>query len=76
MDAKVEVIPQAPEAKGVAVGTLGVGSKFKYQPNRSVLNAPIHTYIKYGTVEGMVAAEEIASGDIIKLPENTLVLKA
>ena len=77
MAAKVQIaIPQAPEDKRVAVGTLIVGSKFKYQPNRSILNAPVHTYIRYGTDEGMVTAEEVTSGDILKLPENTLVLKA
>ncbi len=78
MRTKVEVaIPQVPEAKGVAVGTLITGSKFKYQPRRGMMvNAPVHTYIRYGTDEGMVTAEEVASGEIIHLPENTLVSRA
>jgi len=77
MAAKVPVaIPQAPEAKGVAVGTLFVGRQFKYQPNRSILNAPVHTYIKYGTDKGIVTVEDVASGDILKLPESTLVSRA
>lgn len=67
MAAKVPVaIPQAPEVKGVAVGTLEVGSRFEYQAQ---------TYIKYGTdKKGIVAAEGVAG--VIRLNENILVLKA
>ena len=67
MAAKVKVaIPQVPEGKGVAVGTLEVGSRFEYQAQ---------TYIKYGTdKKGIVAAEGVAG--VIRLNENILVLKA
>ena len=81
MAAKVEPKPVAPEDKRVAVGTLIVGSKFKYQPNRSMaLNAPLFTYIVHRTVKGMVTAGMVAidgagAGNVIELSENTLVLK-
>ena len=59
-------VPQAPIVTGVPLGILEVGSKFEYQAQ---------TYIKYGTdKKGIVAAEGVAG--VIRLNENTLVLKA
>ena len=71
-------VPQVvlPITEEVLLETLGPGERFKYQPNRLVaLNAPVFTYIKYGTDKGMIVAEDVASGDVVRLNGNTLVLK-
>jgi len=70
-------VPQAPSVvppitEEVLLGTLKPGDKFKYQVNRW---APVRIYIKYGTSKGVVAVEEVASSDVLRLNEDTLVLK-
>ena len=51
---------------GITLGSINVGAKFKMPDGIA--------YIKYGTADGIVAAERVGTdGDIIRLPEDTIV---
>ncbi len=73
--AKPKVEPKVEqESPGVTLGSLRVGRKFTI-PAAVAEGATGSTYIKYGTVNGIVAVEQVGSdvGDIFRYPEETIV---